>query len=340
MHYDDQNYRLPTESRTPMLQVTHGCSYNKCNYCTLYYKTPFSMSDFKEIQEDIKYIGSKSKDLERIYLMNGDPFALSTEKLIKIIDEVKKYIPTVKSFSMFASVLNIQGKTDKDLALLRSKGITDLYMGSESFHDPSLDLAGVGYGSSDSLGAIKRLEKANIGYSVMMILGLGGGQGEEMAEEIGQVNGKSMSLIRPINITITSLFVPNNTTYGKWKREGKLREATEIEKALELRAMVQNLDLDPSSYFYSFHDVSARDLDKFLKTYKDKEAFASLYKYYNLKGHFPADKAKALEVIGGALKALRKYPQIQTYPWFSYKDQSHKRTDIKKESQLLKPREI
>jgi len=40
MHYDTQLFRPPQEAYTPLLQVTHGCSYNKCTYCNMYDQNP------------------------------------------------------------------------------------------------------------------------------------------------------------------------------------------------------------------------------------------------------------------------------------------------------------
>lgn len=334
MHYDEQNYRLPTESRTPMIQVTHGCSYNKCHYCILYYKTPFAMADIDEIRADIRTLAESGQDIDRIYFMNGDPFALGPDKLAWLIDQVQAQIPSCKSFSMFASIHNIKAKTDEDLAFLRTKGITDLYLGSESFHGPSLDLAGVGYGPEESMAQIERLEAAGIGYSIMMILGLGGA-GRDLAKEVGQVNGKTISKLKPINITITSLFVPNNSLYGKWKREGKFIEASESDKALELRTLFENLETDHRSFFYSFHHPSARDMQKFLDLTADKKAFANLYKYYLLKGHIPQDLDRAKDILSKVLQTFEAYPRLKSYPWFDYKKEKYERSDFLTENALL-----
>lgn len=334
MHYDVQNYRLPTESRTPMLQVSHGCSYNKCNYCSLYYKTPFGMSDMEEIREDIKAL-KKLGDLERIYLMNGDPFALATERLEEIIGEIKKEIPTARSFPMFASVLNVQNKTDEELRHLRSLGITDLYMGSESFHNPSLALAGVGYDAEDSYQALKRLKAAGIGYSLMMILGLYGSHGLDIAREAGHATGSYMKKLNPINIAITTLFVPNNSEYGRMKRKGDFALASEKEKATELLAMFEALGDDMESYFYAFHDVSARDMKRFYRESGDREGFQALFAYYSMKGHVNKNRMDAIRACQDLIKVMDAYPNLDHYPWYSHKKT---RSDIKTENPLLKPK--
>ncbi len=336
MHYDNQNYRLPTESRTPMLQVTHGCSYNKCHYCTLYHKTSFSLADIEEIKEDIYELANCGRLIKRIYFMNGDPFALSAETLANLIEMVQKSIPSCKSFSMFASIHNIKNsKTDADLKYLREIGITDLYLGCESFYAPSLKLAGVGYTPEESLEQIIRLEQANIDYSIMTILGLSGSAGKGLSKEIGKANANYISKLKPKNITITSLFIPNNTLYGKWRRTGEFKEASELEKALESKYFFEYYNGKEKNFFYSFHDPSTRDLKKFLDITGDKIAFTNLFKYYELKGYLPTDKNKALSIINGAVETLKKYPRLQYYPWFNYRKEKFTRSDFITENDLL-----
>lgn len=336
MHYDNQNYRLPTESRTPMLQVTHGCSYNKCHYCTLYHKTPFSLADIEEIKEDIYELANCGRLIKRIYFMNGDPFALSAETLANLIEMVQKSIPSCKSFSMFASIHNIKNsKTDADLKYLREIGITDLYLGCESFYAPSLKLAGVGYTPEESLEQIIRLEQANIDYSIMTILGLSGSAGKGLSKEIGKANANYISKLKPKNITITSLFIPNNTLYGKWRRTGEFKEASELEKALESKYFFEYYNGKEKNFFYSFHDPSTWDLKKFLDITGDKIAFTNLFKYYELKGYLPTDKNKALSIINGAVETFKKYPRLQYYPWFNYRKEKFIRSDFITENDLL-----
>ncbi|MFQ8697852.1 MAG: hypothetical protein ACLR8B_05730 [Peptoniphilus harei] len=115
MHYTGEVYRPPLEAYTPLLEVTHGCSHNDCVFCTMYNNTSFGISPLKDIEEDIIELASSPsrvyRPMERIYLLNGDPFVLKTERLLEISDLIKKYIPEVKTITAYCSFYNLENKS-------------------------------------------------------------------------------------------------------------------------------------------------------------------------------------------------------------------------------------
>ena len=83
MHYTGQIYRPPMEAETPLLEITAGCTHNKCAFCTMYNETPFRVSKLEDVKEDLAEMRQMyGKNLERIFLLNGDAFDLPTEKLL------------------------------------------------------------------------------------------------------------------------------------------------------------------------------------------------------------------------------------------------------------------
>ena len=53
MHYTGQVYRPPLEAYTPLLEVTYGCSHNKCAFCTMYKQTKYGISPLEDVKSDI-----------------------------------------------------------------------------------------------------------------------------------------------------------------------------------------------------------------------------------------------------------------------------------------------
>ncbi|MBQ7895087.1 MAG: radical SAM protein, partial [Oscillospiraceae bacterium] len=150
MHFDGPTFRPPTENFTPLLQVTVGCSYNKCAFCSMYRCTQFHMSPEEEIIEDLKELAAKNNKVNRIFLLNGDPFVLSADKLLHISALIHRYLPRMCTITCYCSFVDLRNKSLEDLVALRKAGYNDLYIGIETGYEPALKLINKGYTISEA----------------------------------------------------------------------------------------------------------------------------------------------------------------------------------------------
>jgi hypothetical protein len=67
MKYEGAIIRPPSEAYSQLLQVTVGCSHNKCIFCPAYKEKKFRIKRFEEIQEDIIESGRYHR-IERVFL--------------------------------------------------------------------------------------------------------------------------------------------------------------------------------------------------------------------------------------------------------------------------------
>lgn len=111
MKYDEMIYRPPSEAYTPLLQVTSGCSHNDCTYCSMYDGVQFKTESLEQIESDLKNAQKLYGSTKRIYLLNGDPFALSADRLKKIAKLINNYLPNCETITMYASIKNIKNKS-------------------------------------------------------------------------------------------------------------------------------------------------------------------------------------------------------------------------------------
>lgn len=136
MNYNGTIYRPPIEANTFLIPVTEGCSHNTCTYCNMFSGIPFRPLPLSDIKGYLHEVDERYHDFlvrqERVYLVGGDPFVLSAAKLRALSEVIRRYLPKVGTISMYASIANIQRKSDAELAALRDAGVNDLYIGVES----------------------------------------------------------------------------------------------------------------------------------------------------------------------------------------------------------------
>ena len=84
MHFDGQIWRPPYEASSQLLQVTAGCTYHKCKFCSLYHGTKFRLSPVSEVESDLKIIQEYQPKARRVFLTGANPFALSYNRLLDL----------------------------------------------------------------------------------------------------------------------------------------------------------------------------------------------------------------------------------------------------------------
>ena len=167
-------YRPPFEAESLLLQVTHGCSHNRCSFCTMYRDVPFSAVPEEEIEEQLRFAAEYRLSTRRVFLESGDAFALSADRLEKIAEEIHRNLPKVETIAMYASVKNIRRKSSEDLKRLRDLGINELNVGLESGFDETLRLMNKGYTAKEAEYELLRLREAGMDYGANIIFGSAG----------------------------------------------------------------------------------------------------------------------------------------------------------------------
>ena len=246
MHYTGPVYRPPFEAKSLLLEVTAGCSHNSCAFCTMYRDVPFSVSPLEQVEADLCEAAKRVPYTTRVFLENGDPFVLSTDKLLKIAELIHKHLPRVETIAMYASVNNIKSKKQKELELLRAAGINELNIGVESGLDEALLRLNKGYTADEAVREFLRLKEAGMDYGANIILGAGGsGQYLENAQETaGLLNAMQPYLIFtgtihadpgcPLYDDLASGRFTENTTEQYFAEEETLLELLTVQDCLYL----------------------------------------------------------------------------------------------------------
>lgn len=266
MKFTGPVYRPPVEPMlgAKLLQVTVGCAHNKCRFCNMYRTVQFSVEPISQIEEDIKELRRTYARIERIFLVNGDPFGLSAEFLKEINDKILEHIPEVKTISMYASIKNLKNKSDEDLALIKQTKINDLWFGIESGNAETILYLNKGTTIEDTYEQLERLNTLEIRHNHCYILGAGGrGKGLQHAVETAEVINKT----RPRVLWFCSLGVFEGSEMPQEVEQGKFTLATELEILEEEMKVLELITID-NVHFYGIHPTNTASVHGMLPQYK------------------------------------------------------------------------
>lgn len=159
------------------LELTTGCDYNRCTFCTEYTQLPVATKSFAEFKEHTdrvaEAIGSAKSGIQRLFIGSGNSLGVATEQLLKSINYAREVFAPQK-ITLYGRTTSILEKTVTELTMLKEAGLTLIYWGLESGSDEVLDYTHKGCTRDEMISAAQKLTAAGIEISAMLIPGLGG----------------------------------------------------------------------------------------------------------------------------------------------------------------------
>jgi radical SAM superfamily enzyme YgiQ (UPF0313 family) len=202
--------RPPSEANSLILQVTVGCSHNKCSFCPTYRGEKFRIKSFAEIEEDILE-ASRYRAVEKIFLCDGDVLILPQKRLMEILSSIRQHIKGVKRVGCYANAKSILRKTPEELVQLRELGLLIVYLGVETGNEDLLKKISKGATNAQLVEAGRRIKDAGIALSVTVLLGIGG---IEKSVEHAFDTAKILTDIDPDYVgALTVMVVPGTPLY-------------------------------------------------------------------------------------------------------------------------------
>ncbi|MBU0544099.1 MAG: radical SAM protein [Proteobacteria bacterium] len=275
MHYEGNIIRPPSEADSILLQVTVGCSRNKCTFCGTYTGERFRIKPDSIIMEDIAFAATYCRRQRRVFLCDGDALIIPQKRLLNILTEIEKQLPWVTRVGLYANAKSLNLKRSDELKELKAHGIGIAYMGLETGDDVTLKNINKGASSEYMIAMGKKAREAGIKLSITVLLGIAGRERSIIhAEETGRV----LSAIDPEYVGALSLMlIPGTPLYNDYKSgEFTLIEPDEMLK--ELRAMINATNLSKGQ----FHANHASN-------------------YLPIKARLPKEKESTIKLIDMAL---------------------------------------
>jgi radical SAM superfamily enzyme YgiQ (UPF0313 family) len=269
-------FRPPSEAESLLLQISLGCSHNKCTYCAMYEldEQRFRVKPMATVAEDIDEAGRISAagmTIRRVFLCDGDALILPFDHLVHILEMHRDKIPTVRRVGIYGDARSILRKTPEELARLRELGLGIVYHGVESGDDVVLERVVKGSSADEAVAAAGRLREAGLRHSVMVMLGLGGV--ERSSEHAAKTAEILTKMDPPFVGALTTTVVPG-TPLASQQDEGKFILPDPWGLLEELRVLVRDSKFSRCR-FHSNHASNYLPLSLNLPTDRDK-ALAAL----------------------------------------------------------------
>jgi len=276
MDYEGFIIRPPSEAYSLLLQVTVGCSHNKCTFCGTYRQKKFRIKSLEQIKKDLRE-ASHYENMEKVFLCDGDALIIPQTRLDEILKLINDNLQNIKRIGTYANAKSILRKSVDELKKLRDLGLKIIYLGVETGNVELLQKIKKGVTYEQMVEAARRVKEAGIILSVTVLLGLGG---IEKSIEHAIDTAKILTDMDPDYVgALTLMLVPETELYEDYLA-GRFVLPDKFGFIRELYLMIANSNFT-NCYFTSNHASN----------------------YLPVKAYLPREKEKILKMISSVIEA-------------------------------------
>ena len=269
IEYEGRVFRPPSEAYSLIVQVTIGCSHNKCTFCDMYKEKQFRVRKLDEIKadfdaaraayrrvdrifladgevlEDFRIARRTYARVGRIFLADGDALMCRPEHMAEILRYIRQVFPECERVTSYGSPASILVKKQEDLNMLHELGLEMIYLGLESGSDEVLRRVNKGETADEIVHAGLMVKEAGMKLSVTCIAGLGS---LELSEEHAVKTAEALSRMKPEYIGLLTLLFELPTPLMRDWQEGRFYLMNPIEIAHETLILLEHIDSEGSIF--------------------------------------------------------------------------------------------
>ena len=307
--------RPPSEAASLLLQITQGCTWNKCKFCNLYRGTQFKTFSAESIKKDIdtmaeyadmvmaRRVGGAwdfeglNADLARlkedeancyygvanwlinggetVFLQDGNSLVLRDGRLSEVLKYLRETFPSIKRVTSYGRAENLAKITAEEFAELKEAGLDRIHSGFETGSDAVLQLVNKGVTAEQEITAGQNIKAGGLELSVYFMPGLGG---KRLSEDNAKGMANVVSQVNPDFVRIRTAAVKPETDLYEDYLSGNLVLCSEDEKIMELRTLIEETK-GVTTRLVSDHMINLlQDLEGSLD-YEKPEMLAHIDKY-------------------------------------------------------------
>jgi radical SAM superfamily enzyme YgiQ (UPF0313 family) len=277
MHYEGRRIiRPPSEANSILLQVTVGCSHNKCAFCGTYRGERFKIKSDDIILSDIGYAARHCRHQRRVFLCDGDALIIPQKRLLKIMKAIRVNLPWVTRVGIYANTKSLNRKSPEELQELKELGLGIVYMGLESGDDATLEAINKGASAEHMIAMGRKAKAAGMKLSVTVLLGIAGC---DRSQQHARATGRVLTAMDPDYIGALSLILVPGTPMYQADQDGRFALPGPMEMLRELQIIFRETHLS-RGLFHANHASN----------------------YLPIRARLPKDRAAVLAMIEQALE--------------------------------------
>ncbi len=167
----------PDQYRALVLQITEGCSWNRCTFCSFYRDRHFRVKSpvaLRQHIQQVKALLGRGLGMRRsIFLGDANALIVSQQRLRELLQVIHDELPAQDLYA-FLDIFGAEQKTTDEYAELRAAGVRRVYIGLESGDEAVFNLLNKPGSPQQCITTVERIKMAGIHVGIILLAGVGG----------------------------------------------------------------------------------------------------------------------------------------------------------------------
>jgi radical SAM superfamily enzyme YgiQ (UPF0313 family) len=174
----------PDQYLAQVVQLTTGCSFNTCTFCTFYRDIPFRIRTPAELRTHLeevdRLLGRGSRLRRSLFLGDANALVVPVPRLLELFEVVTDHYRerlaggSLDGLHAFLDGFSGARRSADDFRALRERGLRRVTVGLESGHDPLLAWLRKPGASGDVRAAVGAMKEAGLSVALVVLIGAGG----------------------------------------------------------------------------------------------------------------------------------------------------------------------
>jgi len=308
VYYELPPFRPPTEAYSLLIRATRNCSWNRCEFCSMYKDSKLELRAVEEVKQDIiaaKMVADEIREwawkigygdrvgmvarangilwlddgvVNHVFIGDSNSIIMNTEDFAQIISFLYQTFPDLERVTSYARAKTLVKKRPDELRTLREAGLSRLHVGLETGDDELLEYVKKGATAEEMIIGGRKAIAAGFELSEYVMPGLGG---KERWEQHARETARVLNEINPHFIRLRTLGLAPDTPLYEKNQRGEFTLQSWEELIIEVRTLIQNLEVTSQ--------LVASD-------------FASNFYLAQIDGKLPGDKDRMLRALDDSLE--------------------------------------